>query len=362
MMTQMNSAEKEFDKGETLKAKGIAICLLLFHHLFFNKSRVNSGGIVPLFLSIDQLNAIGTGARVCVFMFVFLSAYGLSVQYKKRKMETSGDRWAFFRHYYISLMKPYWFIFVIVTLLSFLIFRNPIEVYEHEPVYGILSFLGLSDVFATPMPNNTWWYMACAQIILILVPFLYELIRRFGPIVLPLAFVLTQYMGTGITSSFGGAYIQYLYSVLLGVWFAESGIMTKLSRRWNSRLLNAAEGILLLAAAVGCIYVSIQYQSIDKWRFTKIFISVGALLIILFSFRHIGIKGVEKTLGYLGKHSGNIFLIHSFGYNYYIKAVFWSHNVIVTFLTLLVMSLLVSMLFEWLKTQMRRTSLLRKLV
>ena len=163
---------RSFDKNETLKAKGIAICLLLFHHLFFNKARVQNGGIHLMFLNgIDRLNAWGTDARVCVWMFAFLSAYGLSLQYRKRAPADSAGRCRFVGHYWLSLMKPYWFVFVLQLLLSFFLFKPPSAVYQGNWFYPVVCFFGWSDLFQTPMPSAVWWYMCFAQIVVLMVPF-----------------------------------------------------------------------------------------------------------------------------------------------------------------------------------------------
>lgn len=42
-----------FSKNETLKAKGIAILLLLFHHLFYNFGRIEESGVQFLILQQD---------------------------------------------------------------------------------------------------------------------------------------------------------------------------------------------------------------------------------------------------------------------------------------------------------------------
>ena len=72
-----------FDKFQSLKAKGIAICLLLFHHLFYSADRIAANGVVFRFLEQEQVMSLATGARICVWIFAFLSAYGLTKQYLK---------------------------------------------------------------------------------------------------------------------------------------------------------------------------------------------------------------------------------------------------------------------------------------
>ena len=40
-----------FNKNETIKVKGVAVLLLMFHHLFYNANQVEQSGIKFLLLS-----------------------------------------------------------------------------------------------------------------------------------------------------------------------------------------------------------------------------------------------------------------------------------------------------------------------
>lgn len=77
-----------FSKNETLKAKGIAILLLLFHHLFYDSERIEQSGVQFLIFQQDIVQQIAVAARICVWIFVFLSAYGLTYQYVNRKEDS----------------------------------------------------------------------------------------------------------------------------------------------------------------------------------------------------------------------------------------------------------------------------------
>ena len=101
-----------FSKDNSLKAKGIGVLMLIFHHLFFNKARFGAYSIVPWFMTEDRLIHIATAARICVWIFVFVSAYGLTTLYEKR-VDTEGALCFVFRRW-VSLMKGFWFVYVLV--------------------------------------------------------------------------------------------------------------------------------------------------------------------------------------------------------------------------------------------------------
>lgn len=44
-----------FDKKQSLKVKGIAICMLLFHHLFYSAQRIDAYGVEFYWLSKDSV-------------------------------------------------------------------------------------------------------------------------------------------------------------------------------------------------------------------------------------------------------------------------------------------------------------------
>ena len=344
-----------FDKKQSLKIKGIAICMLLFHHLFYSQQRIASNGVEFHILSQETVMTFATGLRVCVWVFAFLSAYGLTKQYMAMGEEPLGkEKAAFVKKRWLSLMKPYWLIFAGALLVFAFCRKNPLDLFGGSIMNLILSALGVSDFFGTDMPVAAWWYMCFAQLLVFVLPFIIEVCRKFGILTLIASFILCPYLGSGITSSFGGSYINYLFVVVIGVLFAQDNIMEKLgvrSRRWYVCVL---EFLALIMAIVACVAINMKYANIDSWKFTKLFMAAAAVLISLLIYKYFTNKVLETVLIFLGKHSGNIFLIHAFGYTFVPKYVYWSHNVVLTFLTLLGESLLISMGFEALLSAVSR--------
>lgn len=329
------------DKQQTMKIKGVAILMLLFHYLFYSASRIEENQMVFYLLPQQLIQNIALCARVCVWIFAFLSAFGLSRKYMMLK--TPCDRRSinhFVRSHWISLMKPYWFVFVLMFLASFVIFQNPMDIYQWNPVYIFLGFFGASDFFGTPTLCGVWWYMCFAQIVLFFIPILFELCRKLGWITIVICFVLIQFAGEGIKSSYGGAYIGYLMVVLVGILCAQNNtferIKEKMFHKWQRILL----AMVLLAAIFISLYVQLMYSWGDRAR---LFMSLAAILISLFVYLFMTYPVLECVLKFLGKYSGIIFMVHGFAYLHYPKLIYWSHNVVLTYLTLLVVSLLLSM-------------------
>lgn len=329
-----------FDKKQTLKIKGVAVCMLMFHHLFYTVNRFGPYNMRFSWFTQDQVVMIATGMRVCVWIFAFLSAYGLTKQYMALGENCgAAECGAFIKKRWFSLMKPYWLVFALVLAVFALCGKMPLELYQDSWVNLALGALGVSDYFGAPMPASAWWYMCFAQILLLSIPFIAQLCRKFGALTFAAAFLLIPYLGEGVNSNFGGAYVNYLFVVVLGVLFAQNGTMEKLGKRdarWYVRVLEAA---VWAVAIVVCIRINIRYAGDDPRKYTKLFMSAAAVLICLLVYKYVSNRYVEKGLQFLGKYSGYMFMIHPFFYLYFPQYVYWSGNVVLTFLTLLIMSL-----------------------
>lgn len=70
---------------------------------------------------------------------------------------------------------------------------------------------------------------------------------------------------------------------------------------------------------------------------------------------------ILKPLHFIGKHSFNMFLMHTFLFAFYCRnLIYWSHNPFIIFLTLVSMSLAASILIEKIKQLIRFTELSQK--
>ena len=174
-----------FTKAETARVKGIGILLLLFHHLFYNVDFVEKTKMEFLFLSEDRIQPVAVMERVCVWLFVFLSAYGLSLQYQKRGGANSESTLQFLIRRWFSLMKAFW------------------------PVY-VFVFFG---------------YWCLAQIIVLLIPLIDSLCERLGMAVVPIGFLLPQFIPDSIHSKYGGSYLNYFLVILLAAACAKGDVL-----------------------------------------------------------------------------------------------------------------------------------------
>ena len=214
-----------FSKKESMKVKGIAILLLLFHHLFYNVQRVDESGIEFIYIKMELVQVAAVIARICVWLFVFVSAYGLTYQYiqdrGKNKCKFIFRRW-------ISLMSTFWFIYPFVFALLCFAKSSPMEKYENNIFYLILDLFGWADFFGTPMLTGVWWYLCFGQILILFIPFVNVLCEKLGWSSFLVVFIIMQYLPDGIKSMNGGRYSNYFLVVVLAVLCCRNLVFDKI--------------------------------------------------------------------------------------------------------------------------------------
>lgn len=347
-----------FTKKETDFCKGIAIILMLFHHLF-NDYQEYAGFTVSYWpFSGDRLTYLALLSKVCVAIFVFLSGYGLAATYKEDLGSEQPDRkkiWHFTWSRYWKLMTGYWFIFLL-TLLCQPLGRTLTDAYgngkKNMLVYTVLDMLGLSHAFSVPSLNPTWWYMSIAIAIIFLMPFIMPLMEKIGALQVLIASVLVLQL-TGLVN----ASTVYLFSLLLGAASFQLHLFERVYRSGGNRKdIRVLKSLILLLALCALLLLRTDYN------YCGIADGLIALtLALLTSILLIKIPVASRSLQFLGKHSANMFLIHNQLYSFYFLSFFYSFKYwAVILLALVLSSLLASAIIEWLKKVTKYASFMEK--
>ena len=292
-----------FSKRDTSIIKGLAVLMLICHHLGM--------GILPA--PIDWFNdpfltIIATLCKVCVAVFVVLSGYGIN-ESRKRYI---GSDFSFVKNHLLKLMKQYWFIFVIFVPLGFLCQASPIAVYGTGLkgfLYLIIDFVGMKSLFNTPTMNQTWWYMEAVIVLYIFYPVLKRLLKRLPVLVLAVTFIPIIYFNANPVTVDGCREIYWFFPFAVGILLSEHDVPNSFSRLAESHFS------VVCAASVVAVIAMTYVRS----YFGIIADTFYALAIIAFCKVSIcRIKYVSSVFDYLGFHSANIFMMHSFLYCYYV--------------------------------------------
>lgn len=310
--------------------KGIALALLLIHHLFgipstegfYNDIVVGNHGIV---------NEIGRGSKLCVAIFVFLSGYGLTVQTENRG--EIGSLTHFYRHRLLKLLLNYWFIWLIFVPIGVLVFGRTLlgTYHDHFFIKLIADVLGVAYAFGFYGYNATWWFLSCIIVYYLFYPILYILIKRyqFESLILFISLALLPIIVEQ------QEIVRYALPFVLGIYFAIRGIP-----------IVGGKFCVLLLMGVGLILFGERMLGGCS-------IVIDCILCVLMSAIWLSIskKGVLKSsLSFLGRHSMNIFLFHTFIFSHWFKNfVFSPRNPILIFLLFVIYCVIISIIIERLK-------------
>ena len=318
-------------KTDTNVLKGVALLLLLCHHCFyagepFGDIMING---VPL------IGRLGSFSKLCVAIFVFLSGYGLTAQTMSKG--GIGNIFSFYRRRYVKLMVNYWLIWLIFVPLGVLVFHRtfPMVYGNHYIFRAFWDFLGLHQAVLNEAGYNaTWWFYSCIIVLYLMYPIIWRF-RRLWFIMIPFAIVFEMVIFH--VPFFGPSNVgPYLLSFVCGLSYAYVNPQVGTFDLKSKVFLMA---VLLLA----CEY---------RFHIGATYLWDAAIIITgIFIYSIISIpKYLSEVLAFLGKHSFNIFLFHTFILVYYFHDyIYWSRNPLLIYLTLLAVCIPISMFIEWSK-------------
>lgn len=325
----MEYHDYEFTKSHTQMAKGIAILLMICHHLFGFPERLHNvyyTSIVPFSNNYFEY-LTGRFGKICVAMFLFLSGYGLYMSYMKKNNFTFKDS---IKRIYGFLMN-YWVAFILFVPIGLIWFSGDTR-YSWDLNIFFKNFFTISSSY-----NSEWWFARLYIEVLLLFPIIKYLINKhiicislFSALLclLPLKiYVLFQVLPQ---LSFIKNNIIYAYANELFFWqiiFISGCIVAKynlfkvvntyLSRkRFNNNIFY----ILFILIVIAARHKIPELTKIDA---TYVDILITPIFILLCT--NIISKYKSKTIFvFLGKNSGNIWLTHTFFvYYYFQKLVFY---------------------------------------
>ena len=122
--------------NKSLELKGIAILLLLLHHLFYVQSGLYKD--INIF-GIPVIQQIAIGCKSCVAIFVFISGYGLSVKYNRTQINIKD----FYKRRFIKLYLNYWLIWIVFVPVGIFYFGRTMDVIYHEHVFEKFFIMGI---------------------------------------------------------------------------------------------------------------------------------------------------------------------------------------------------------------------------
>ena len=355
----------KFTKEHTMQMKGIAIIILLFHHCFLNTQRwatvpyeklatTKGWGYYPISFapfSSHTIQYLASFSKICVAMFVFMTGYGMWVSYESQKKKTTMSN--YIKKRMVTLMTGFLIIFVVTEILAIPTGRF-IEVYGHDfrsVVYMIIDALGLAKLLGTPLFCLTWWYMSLAIVLIMIFPFVHSIMEKYQWIVVVASIIVPRACGFGQSTDL----FRYLLAYTLGMYFAQHDLLARIKEKFmeqnvEGKLLSLIVSLIGLAVIIKC-----RQNAWIGWKYLDFWDGFAAMYVIIISYIYIlNGKWIVKGLGFLGKHSMNIFLIHSFYRDVFFHEFTYSfYYAWLDYIVLMAISLVTSIVLEWFKKLIR---------
>lgn len=358
----MKNNQPAFTREDTSAIKGIAIIMMLLHHLagFTNRFPVGFDGFYSKsdwFVKEGFLTTLAFNMNFCVALFLFLGGYGMYLRVQKNSYSLTAS--------ILGLFKRYWKIFVIFVPIAFIFFSRSgdgvselASRYKYENIRQLITIITSNFTMLSYSINAEWWFMRtyiCALLVGAVYIRLTKKINNFSGEIL-LVFLLDMFFRSvlpalpklevlsGLSYNFFfGRFISetsVISSFFAGIVFAKySGIirMKELMSRVPFKSVLGLSGAFIVIWS-RCFVVNGALDAVYAPVFT-VFMSV------FFD----SLKPMKKFWKVIGMHSTNMWLVHSFYCYYFLEAthiVYSTRNVWIDLGILASMSFLTSILVE----------------
>lgn len=340
-------------KRESNIFKCLAIMLMLAHHLFMYADQPDFPALVygPIFSTPERLAAFGQLCKLCVAIFVFISAYGTAMSCKGSAMDDDRALARKSTERLIKLLVSFQFVYILAFALCPLGGKSWFTLYSPSRLenlfFALCDFMGLSYVLQTPSYNSAWWYMSLAITLVLLLPWLIKLCRHSGAFILLPALLLVRWLNVDFVL------MRYTLIVLLGIVLAQYSSFERIKTFYFQSGPVMKAGLLLFCLGVlGAVSVLWLRAGDNLLDIYEALLCLPLCLLCLLTLARIPLLG--SAAEFIGRHSMNMFFVHAFIYqNWFYSFTYSLKYPALIFLFLLLSSLLASVLIEQLKKLLR---------
>lgn len=330
-----------FTKEHTKIAKGIAILLMVYHHLFVIPERLNNNYVSVInLLGFNFQSILANFAKICVCIFCFCS--GIGMYYSLIKSNTLRDMYKKSLIHGLKFMMNFWVILLLII-----------------PIGCGLNYLSLSPKVMLQLFTASyggvaeWWFVKQYIALLILAPLVVRLFqnKKLIYIIIPiciLVIILIIYRIGAHYSLWNSGVLYYIGDVLGYIWnidcvlvFIVGVICVRYNLIYHYQKYEKHERwTVCLFSAVLSIIIRVSFSN------TPTSMNVDFIVVPLFILPLVTVLYNTKmgtVLSFFGNHSTNIWLTHTFWCYYFGQSiVLLPRYSILIFIWLLLLSLLSS--------------------
>lgn len=331
--------EKGLRKEDSAALKGVAVLMLVFHHCYRKVDLFEKYDVVFRGISSENVIFIASFCKICVGIFAFVSGYGLMYGYELKvneKKTIAIKNWVL-RHF-VSTLSGFWFTAIVFYIIYFLRqgnFQNWGNNFFEKFFAIIVDVLGISQIFGTKSLNGSWWYMGAAVVFILMVPILADCMERYGSFVcIILTFLFPRLMQIGFP---GGTSIWSFFMIfVVGMICCRHHFF----ENFHVWMRGKKKFILTIMMLIATIFL---YEKFNKEVFWEFQYAWAPFIVIIFCVEYLFRWNFAlNVLGYLGKHSMHIWLVHTFIRNWYGKYVFSVKEFYLIPLVIIVISVAIS--------------------
>lgn len=298
-----------FDKRKSNVAKGLAILILMVHHVFYKYAR---GGDFPdmKFLFPRLTYHVANYGAFVIFIFAAISGYGIAAYMSKKDSQIMK---CIVRRE-IGLLETFIPVYLFAVALCF-VFRGSFAfmhgIYgetKREVIVGsFFDMLGLANVVSTPQLNSTWWYMGAAHLIIVFIPILLKLASVVGSksaVLCALILLVGRYQ-----NATGTALRACVLAAFIGAYMYENKVIERVDAFFKKMRYGRVLEFFLGGLAIWVVpWIKDSGLLVGYYVWS---LTVPFLLCLVNDFI-AKIKGVSFILEKLGEYSSMIFMLHSF--------------------------------------------------
>ncbi len=325
---------------------GLAIVLMVVHHLFSMPSRMHCE--INSLVGINVLEKIGWFCKICVAIYAFISGYAI---YQKCHIK-EGEAISFFNRLgnycsnvtkqIWSFIKRYWIVFAIFITVGFATGKLSFE----WKTFG-KSLLGFDNSY-----NSEWWYVkfyivmvAISPIICICCDCLKKWVgKKYETFTLIIIGVLALALSIGL-NRFLKLNQSYCLIFFIGYMVAAFNIFEPFSILEKKKILHI---ILCCVVLAGLIVLRVLLTKSPAQSNLDILLITPFIYCVSYLFERV--KPIFISLKWLGKYSIYIWLTHTFYCFYYFqKMVTFSGIAIVFFIFTFALSLATAIILNYIE-------------
>lgn len=299
----MKQEKYRFDGEVSQIVKGIAIIIMVFHHLFGNLEWVMEGNrffSIPFgSQSLEYFFAVP--GKICISIYAFLSGYGLytSYQHKKQNAKTAAKR-------VFSVLTNWW----LIVLLCFL----PLAIICEQQIdyKTVLKHLLLIENRWCPFADYLLFYVTA----LVTYPAIHWLLNKVNR---PFLFFLgTPFVGMAVRKAIDLTvpqgilyqilyfYFLYIAYIIAGSCVCQSKIFIKAHNWLNSKKWNKVWIKVVLVFTV----IPVRWLVKNKLIFDS-FLATMVVFLLVEIIQERQHSLIFRGMHFLGKHSTNIWFMHA---------------------------------------------------